>query len=865
MRNGNRMRMRASLNEASEFKTWIQWLIYPWLMVSGVVMYLFTLSMGNTYLELATTLPMVYIMLACYFLERYIPYDPAWKPLGQDWKMDTAHLLLFQTIIPKGFKALVLVFALRWIPQDFQLIHGLWPHQWGLVPQALLMMLISDFFRYWIHRWCHTVPVLWRLHAVHHALKKLYWLNTTRVHPVEKILQLIFEVGPFICLGVAKEVIALHLVLYGLNGFLRHSNIHMKFGWLNYVISTNELHRWHHSKLIHESNANYGSDTMLWDVLFGSFFYPKNREVQELGVYNSAYPEDLSGQMVAPLIGNLDKEDRLPFSWEHGVLNLLLRWKMSRNKKRFSTELDRDTRDIRNQQEALLLQLIAKNANTQWGKQHHFSEIHSYEDYKRQVPVNTYEELRSWILAQAESGVGGHLMHDAMVMFNQTSGSTAQPKWIPVTQDTLDGLQYTQQLSTWLQYEYAPEAFEGHIMGIVSPAIENMSPYGLPIGAASGHFYKNMPRLVKRKYVLPHSVFEVKDYSVKYYLILLLALQHKDITYLGSANPSTFLQLNQLLNLRKDELLRDLRKGKPMGVAEQIEPKLFNRISELLSPSRQRCAELESIFSQDEIEIKQVWPHLRLLVTWTCGSCGIALKAALKLMPEKIKVADLGYLSSEFRGSVAYQFENQSGIPTFQYHFFEFVEKDKWENGQADFILLDELKEGQDYYVFVTTASGLYRYNMNDILRVTGFVNQCPLIVFQQKGNGACNITGEKLYESQVVDAFQSMNWNAIFYQVLANVENSRYVGFIEWHKIPTQTKDELAFIMDNALRARNVEYDEKRASGRLKSFEIRYLPSGTFADIKRQAVDAGQKEGQFKMVMLQYMDQYKWDLSHAE
>jgi sterol desaturase/sphingolipid hydroxylase (fatty acid hydroxylase superfamily) len=857
--------MRASLNETSEFKRLVQWVIYPLLMVTGVVMYLFTLNMGDAYLELATTLPMVYIMLACYFLERYIPYDSSWKPLGQDWKMDTAHLLLFQTLLPKAFKALVLIFALRWIPQEFQLIKGWWPHQAPILLQALMMMFISDFFRYWIHRWSHTLPALWRFHAVHHALKKLYWLNTTRIHPIEKIMQLIVEVGPFICLGVAKEVIALHLVLYGLNGFLRHSNIDMKFGWLNYIFSTNELHRWHHSKLIHESNSNYGSDTMIWDVLFGTFFYPKNQKVGELGLYNAQYPEDLNGQMVAPLVADLDKEDQLPFGWEHWILNVLLRVKMKRNRKRFASELEGDTQHIKEQQEQLLLQLIRKNENTAWGKKHDFSSIVSYQDYQKRVPINTYEELRSWIMEQAESRGGGHLMQEPIVMFNQTSGSTAQPKWIPVTQDTLDGLQYTQQLSTWLQYEYAPEAFEGHIMGIVSPAIENMSPYGLPIGAASGHFYKNMPRLVKRKYVLPHSVFEVKDYSAKYYLILLLALQHKDITYLGSANPSTFLQLNQILNQRKWELLRDLKKGKPMGVAEVIETKLFNRVSELLRPTSQRCAELERLFEQEDIEIKQAWPHLKLLVTWTCGSCGIALKAALKLMPENIKVADLGYLSSEFRGSVAYRFADQSGLPTYQQHFFEFVEKDKWENGVSEFLMLHQLKQNSDYYVFVTTPSGLYRYNMNDILRVTGFVNQCPLIVFQQKGNGACNITGEKLYENQVVDAFQSMNWNAMFYQVLADVEQSKYVGFVEWHSQPESAKEELAAMMDAALRERNVEYDEKRASGRLNGFELRYLPTGTFAEIKGRAVEAGQKEGQFKMVMLQYMDKYKWDLSNAE
>lgn len=854
-----------NVSSRAEMKSWLHWWIYPLVMTFGVLQFYWILQKGSNYLELATTVPMVYIMLMCYILERWVPYDTSWQPVGKDWRMDSIHLMLFQTFFPKAFKALALIAALRWIPQDFQLIQGAWPHHWPLLAQALCMMLISDFFRYWIHRSCHVFPVLWRLHAVHHALKKLYWLNTARIHPVEKILQLIFEIGPFICLGVTKEVIALHLVIYGLNGFLRHSNIAMKFGWLNYLISTNELHRWHHSKLIEESNANYGSDTMIWDVLFGTFYYPTQRSVGELGVFNEQYPEGFSGQMTAPLVADLDKVDRLPFSWKHWFWNILLLLKMRKNKKKFSPQLHHGTKNLRDQQWNLLKSWIKENESTQWGREHDFASIASIDDFRAKVPIHQYEDLRPWIIKQAEDLNSGYLNHAPMLMFNQTSGSTAQPKWIPVTQSTLDGLQFSQQFSTWLQFEYAPEAFEGHIMGIVSPAIESMSPYGLPIGSASGHFYKNMPRIVKRKYVLPHSVFEVKDYSVKYYLIVLLALQHRDITYIGSANPSTFLQLNRILNEKRDELWSDLMAGKPLSVSDKMESKLFNRIAELMRPSSHRLAELRSLFQQDELLLKQVWPHLKLLVTWTCGSCGIALKAALKLLPDQIKVADLGYLSSEFRGSVTYSFEQQAGLPTFQQHFFEFVEKAKWEAGDADFLLLDELKKDHDYYVFVTSSAGLYRYNMNDILRVVGFLNECPLIVFQQKGNGACNITGEKLYESQVIEAFQSMQWKALFYQVLADVAQSRYIGFIEWHQVPNDSKMELGMKMDQALRKLNVEYDEKRSSGRLQPFELRYLPDGTFADIKKNAVEAGQKEGQFKMVMLQYLDQYKWDLSKAE
>lgn len=842
----------------------LKWFIYPIAMTFGVMQFFWILSFGQSHLEMATTVPMIFMMLSCFFLERIFPYDKNWKPERTDWGIDTLHLILFQTILPKAFKIGFMLLVLHFLPNNIEFIHGVWPHHWPLIIQGLMMLFISDFFRYWIHRFSHTFPFLWRFHAVHHALKKLYWLNTTRIHPGEKILQLIWEVGPFICIGVSKEVIALHLVLYGLNGFLRHSNIDMKFGPLNYILSTNELHRWHHSKIINESNANYGSDTSLWDLLFGTFFWPKHSKVEEIGVYNKNYPQNFKGQMEAPLVNDIDKEDKLPFSWKHFLLNILLKLKMRKNGKKFKGQLANETKEIERIQKQVLKKLLKENSNTKFGLQYQFENIQSSGEFQEKVPVHNYEDLRSWIEQQANSN-SYSVIASPFAMFNQTSGSTAKPKWIPVTQETLIDLKNSQQFSTWLQYLYAPEAFEGHIVGLVSPAHEGMSEWGIPFGSASGHFYKNMPRIVKKKYVIPHYIFEVKDYQVKYYLILLLSLQHKDITYFGSANPSTFLQLNNILNERKEDLLNDLQSKSPNAVKAKISQQLYEKVSNLLAPSKTRLTELRDLFDKDDSSIKHFWPHLKLLVTWTCGSCGIALKAALKLMPESIKVADPGYLSSEFRGSVTYDYSSQSGLPTYKDHFFEFMLKEEWESGNSNFKLLHELEKGCDYYVFITTPSGLWRYNMNDIVRVTDYLNECPLITFQQKGNGACNITGEKLYENQVIEAFQSMQWKAMYYQVLADVNDSRYIGYIEWHEQPKEDQEHLSAIMDQALAKLNVEYAEKRASKRLNSFVLKYLPAGTFANIKKNAVEAGQKEGQFKMVMLQYKDQFKWDLSQAK
>ena len=116
-----------------------------------------------------------------------------------------------------------------------------------------------------------------------------------------------YDALPFVVLGVSPEVLALYFVFYGLNGFFQHCNIEMRMGFLNYIISGPELHRWHHSKFGEESNNNYGNNLIIWDLLFGTWFLPSDREVGDLGLINRNYPLGFMHQLGTPFVGGLDK------------------------------------------------------------------------------------------------------------------------------------------------------------------------------------------------------------------------------------------------------------------------------------------------------------------------------------------------------------------------------------------------------------------------------------------------------------------------------------------------------------------------------------------------------------------------------
>lgn len=280
------------------------YLVFPLLMVGCL-----WLASGLMSAGMNDTLTLLIVILgvaipAILALEHWLPFREQWSRSHGDVAADTTYLLLIQFIWPRVLTAFWLAvlagstawLAARWAPFD----GATWPHDWPLPLQLSLALVIAEFGRYWIHRWAHEVPLLWRFHAIHHSPHRLYWLNAARFHPLEKIWLHIPETLPFIVLGANPEVLVLYYVFTGVHGMLQHSNIDVRLGPLNYIFAMSELHRFHHSKIIAESNNNYGNNLILWDLIFGSFFWPREREVGEIGLLNPEYPQTVWGQTLAP-------------------------------------------------------------------------------------------------------------------------------------------------------------------------------------------------------------------------------------------------------------------------------------------------------------------------------------------------------------------------------------------------------------------------------------------------------------------------------------------------------------------------------------------------------------------------------------
>lgn len=821
----------------------------------------FTLLAHGVSPALAAYIPAIVVAVAIVFLEPRFAARDDWRPRKADVMADVA----FMAVVMVGFPRLLMAFAVVALAgyMHSRFAAAWWPHGWPLWAQMVAMVLAVDFVRYWLHRACHYFVPLWRLHEVHHSPDLIYVLNVGRFHPLEKVLHFTLDTVPFLLLGVAPEALAGYFLLYSVNGFFQHSNLSLRYGWLNYVVGSAETHRWHHARDPKTAACNFGNTTIVWDVLFRTWYLPG--PVGEIGIMDREYPKGFLAQMATPFRRRDARPRRGVRRW---LADTLVAVRLRLTALGAGRRLARTTRDPMKVQRELLAKILKRNRDTAFGRQHGFERIDGYESFAAQVPVGDFERLRPFIEAQIATGEKT-LTAEVPPQYVRTSGTTGVPKDVPLTPWHLERLRRIHQESVAFQYRNCPEAFEGGIVAMVSPAFEGELANGKPYGSASGIVAGNTPAAVREKFVVPRAVLAVTESRVKYLLVLRLALARRDVTYLGAANPTTLLTLIRLYREHHAELIADLTHG-TFFLADRVPAATMKALRARLRADPQRAEQLSRLHAaRPEVRIADLWPALRLVVTWTCASAGVAADALRAELSRRMRVMELGYLSSEFRGTITIGRRAGSGLPTFDTHFYEFVERDLWDAGTPRFLTLGEVCKGRDYYLIVTTPSGLYRYFINDVVKVTGFLHATPLLQFVQKGKGVTNITGEKLYEAQVLQAVREamarMGRGARFVMMLADEQARGYRLYVEAEPGSALDAARLARDTDERLAELNVEYQAKRESERLAPLEARWLAPETGEAYKQHCVSQGQREGQFKMVALDYRAKFAFDLdAHA-
>ncbi|SEM87287.1 lathosterol oxidase [Pseudomonas sp. ok272] len=232
-------------------------------------------------------------------LEKLYAKDPQQNILRPQWRTDLAYFFVSHMLVQ-----FILIFITAsasymagWaVSDDLQARVQSLP----LVVQFFLAVLVADLGQYWLHRLYHVVPVLWRIHAVHHSSTAMDWLAGSRVHFLEILLTRTAVLVPLMLLGFDAQALNAYVTFVWAQAVLAHANIRINGGWLEYILVLPRYHHWHHARHKDYIYKNYAIHLPFIDMLFGTFKLPPKEWPTRYGVFGNALPDGILRQHLYP-------------------------------------------------------------------------------------------------------------------------------------------------------------------------------------------------------------------------------------------------------------------------------------------------------------------------------------------------------------------------------------------------------------------------------------------------------------------------------------------------------------------------------------------------------------------------------------
>lgn len=232
------------------------------------------------------------------FVERLIPYQTGWNHDHSDTGRDVAHALVNEASNAFAVLSIPLLAVLAAAGEA-------WPAHWPLVAQLGFATIVADIGISLAHYASHRIASLWRLHAVHHSVRRLYGFNGLMKHPLHQAIEVIAGTTPLVMIGMPQNVAWLLAFAVSIQLLLQHSNADIRLGALRYLWSVAPVHRWHHVASDTEGDVNFGLFTPLVDVVLGTARFGSSRHVVAgtLGISGDpSYPQAYLPQLAAPFV-----------------------------------------------------------------------------------------------------------------------------------------------------------------------------------------------------------------------------------------------------------------------------------------------------------------------------------------------------------------------------------------------------------------------------------------------------------------------------------------------------------------------------------------------------------------------------------
>ena len=416
-------------------------------------------------------------------------------------------------------------------------------------------------------------------------------------------------------------------------------------------------------------------------------------------------------------------------------------------------ERDALLQDGPNLQRLLFKEIITRAFGSCYGKAHDIHPDMTLSEWQDIVPITTYVDYAPYVQKELH-GESFQLYNNETEMYIATTGSTGKMKLF-------------MESAAGNAAKLLVMAVRGMIMGDLLPVTRDMeaknltisnyaqlgtSVDGKPILRASGQTARNLRRktgtmniLSTQFWMIPNLLPEERDYMMGVY-----ALAERRLSKVFCNNLYAFGRVLKQIDQHAADLIEDIRRGRFSIGKDNVLPKSS------FQANFERAQEIENIFQvkgnllQAPETILALWPNCQMVSCWLSGSVGRDAREVLRYMPANVQCFDMGYGASEGKFSVPTKLACASGVAAPFSVFFEFQPLDRKERP----LYMWEVQDGEYYELIVTTYSGLYRYNMLDVVHIEGFFGATPNIVFCGKSTEWVLVGQKKIYGFEISDLF---------------------------------------------------------------------------------------------------------------
>jgi GH3 auxin-responsive promoter len=516
------------------------------------------------------------------------------------------------------------------------------------------------------------------------------------------------------------------------------------------------------------------------------------------------------------------------------------------------TKFVRQTQQCSAVQENFLRSLLHYQQQTVLGQEYGLSDIQTIDQFRDRVPILPYSSYEPYMerIAKGEPNI---LTPDPVAYLNLTSGSTGKQKLIPTTQKSRQVLGRAKSASIAFSFEALRRRNlpPGKMLLTSSVQLLGHTASGIPFGPVSVGDLRLTPFLQKQLLAHPYDAMRPTESLARHYMCILFALRSPHIV-LGANFPILALRLCDYMEQYAEDLIQDMESG-AIAPWLNLSPELRQCLEKQCQPNPKRAAQLRHILkTEGRLAPKFVWQNMPMIITARGGTSDFYFERFPHYFGDTPIFGGV-YASAESTFGVYPEVNQDGSILALDSGFFEFIPEDQWSLSEPKTLLPCEVTPGERYRILVTNYSGLYRYDIGDVVEVLGFYNETPLIVFRHRLGGLLSSTTEKTTEFHAVQVMQRLQQR--FQVSLENFCITLSDGGIPshyWVNIElapgSNLSDPEAFIrcFDDYLKEIHISYEVKRRD-QVPPPRLRLLAPGSFATVRQQMVQRGIPESQLK------------------